>query len=96
MYKIYRTGKATQDIKKIAEYISIDNPNRALTFVQELLGKVSTQISQFPHSGKAIKSFHYVIYKNYLIFYKINDKSKSIYISHIENSANYSAYKKLL
>lgn len=96
MYKVNRTAKASQDLKKIAFYISLDNPYKALSFTRELIDSFNKQVSIYPRTGVKCKKFYYYIYRNYLIFYKIREQKKEIMISHIIHSSRYNAYKNFL
>ncbi|MGL1959456.1 MAG: type II toxin-antitoxin system RelE/ParE family toxin [Colwellia sp.] len=95
MYKVIRAKTAREDIKNIARFIAKDNPYRAISFTQELLEKTEKTISLFPNSGSSNSNTSYIPYENYLIFYDVNESSKTVCITHIINSAQYSAYKNL-
>jgi toxin ParE1/3/4 len=64
---------AKQDIESIGDYIALDNPHRALTFIAELrsqCAKIATSPKAFrarPELGENIRS---CAYGNYVIFFQ--------------------------
>ena len=95
MFKVHISEQADKDLENIAKFIALDNPYRAITFIQELIDSVTNKLSMFPDSGVGKSNSSYLPYKNYLIFYDIDRNSKIIGITHIFNSAQYSAYESL-
>lgn len=94
MYEVIMSGKARQDIKDIAQYISKDNPERAVSFVEDLVNNFSKKTSLYPKSGIKRGKFYYSVHKKYLIFYRIF--GKQIYVAHIIHSSRYTAYKNFI
>jgi toxin ParE1/3/4 len=66
---------AEQDIESIGDYIALDNPHRALTFIIELrnqCAKIATSPKAFrsrPELGTNIRS---CAYGNYVIFFMVH------------------------
>jgi len=64
---------AEQDIESIGDYIALDNPHRALTFIAELRGQCGTIAASpkafraRPELGESIRS---CAYGNYVIFFQ--------------------------
>ena len=63
MYTVNITLPADEDLKKIARYIALDNPYRAISFTLELLKSVEKVLSQFPEAGKKYKNAYCLPYK---------------------------------
>ncbi len=95
MYQVIRAKEADNDLNSIADYIALDNPYRAITFVLDLLHAVEKVLSEFPDSGTKHRVYHCIPYERYLIFYDINHKTKTVEITHIKNTAQYNSYKNL-
>lgn len=94
MYHIIRSEPARQDIKNIARYIAKDNPYKAVSFVQGMIDRFESLVSNFPRSGKKYKDFYlYVYHKNYFIFYDIKDEIQTVELLRIINSAQYTEYQ---
>jgi plasmid stabilization system protein ParE len=71
----------------IAEYIALDNPVRAETFIEEIVESLSKTLSIFPLAGKVYEEMEAKIevrslpYKNYVSFYKVrNDVVEILFI----------------
>lgn len=97
MYKVKIAKDVIRDIRNISLYIAQENPYRALSFAQELLDKAESILSLFPLSGKkSYQDYRLLVYKNYYIFYKVDEKKREVWLSKIANPANYSAYKGLI
>jgi toxin ParE1/3/4 len=67
--------EAEADLDDIAAYIAADNPERALTFAQELRGRC-LQLAQMPEAFPVVsryeaKGYRRRVVRNYLIFYRI-------------------------
>lgn len=88
MTEIIYAPLAEKDLEDIAIYIALDNPKRALSFVDELITKIN-KIAQNPKSfisrsdlGKGLRS---AVYGRYVIFYR--EIENGIYISRVLHSA---------
>lgn len=83
------TPSAEADLEAIADYIALDSPRRALSFVRELR-ETSLALSGYPEAFPLVPRYeHYGVrrkpYGNYLIFYEIVDDA--IFVTHVLNSA---------
>ncbi|MEM7620474.1 MAG: type II toxin-antitoxin system RelE/ParE family toxin [Pseudomonadota bacterium] len=71
------------DLKSIGDYIARDNPSRAISFVRELKEACQT-LEHFPKRHPIEPSLeentHKMPYKNYLVFYRIDDEKDTVYI----------------
>ena len=65
--------RAERDLEDIADYIATDNPERALTFVQELRVRCR-KVGDFPRSPRRFPQLgddaHILPYENYIILYR--------------------------
>lgn len=72
---------AEQDLTEIIDYISIDNPEAAIS-VLNIIDQAIDRLSDFPHSGSIpndirLRSLNYriIVVGNYLVFYVVmNDE----------------------
>jgi toxin ParE1/3/4 len=83
------TDQAEADLEAIGDYIALDNPFRAVTFIQELRRdcmEVHTMPERYPlldrHRSSGIRRR---IHGNYLIFYRVS--AGSVEILHILHGA---------
>ena len=96
-YKVIISPQADQELEEIAVFIAEDNPNRAISFISEILESIENRLASFPNIGKPYKNDHrMIVFKGYIIFYTVDEKNKQVNVSHILNPAKYSAYKHLL
>ena len=83
------TTKAEANLEQIADYISEDNPKRAVSFVDELLARCAALTDmpfRFPllrdHQESGIRKLHHA---DYLVFYRAGETR--IEILHVLNAA---------
>lgn len=72
------TPLAEQDLESIADYIAIDNPHRAITFVRELRQRIVLNPAGYrlrPELGKDIRS---CAYGHYVIFFEASASEVTI------------------
>ncbi|WP_443747737.1 type II toxin-antitoxin system RelE/ParE family toxin [Asticcacaulis solisilvae] len=87
--KVVITGTAEADLVAIADFIALDSPRRAVTFVRELL-KAALGLGDYPtaypfvprYEGRGIRRRPY---GNYLILYAV--RHDSIVVQRILNAA---------
>lgn len=88
------SAEAEQDLERIADYIALDNPVRAVSFLQELRGKclaLADMPERFPlvpryeASGVRRRS-----HGNYLIFYRV-EPEKVVVIHILHGAQDYAA-----
>ncbi len=93
-YNIEFTQTAKNDLRDIALYIAEESKETsiALRFVEELQNRV-VQLKEFPNSGafpkdRVLCSFGYrfLSHKEYLLFYTVNEETKTVYIEAVFNS----------
>ena len=86
---LYFTPEARRDLVLIGEWISQDNPQRAETFVDELVSSC-TEILNFPEKYPFAAQFENrglrrKVHGNYLIFYRV--KAEHVEIIHVLHGA---------
>lgn len=92
--KVVLAAEAASDLEHIADYIAIDNPVRAESFVRELLGRCYS-LADMPRAFPLVPRYEHTgvrrrPYGDYLIFYHIS--ADTVDILHILNGAqNYEA-----
>lgn len=86
-YKVVLTDTANDGLLNIAEYIALDSPARAETFIEEIVGSLNQTLSVFPLAGKVYEEIEAKVeirslpYKNYMSFYRVrNDVVEILYI----------------
>ncbi|NLB54394.1 MAG: type II toxin-antitoxin system RelE/ParE family toxin [Lentisphaerae bacterium] len=86
MFKVRIAPQAIDDLKEIKRYISDDlfNPQAVADLVALIFEKVQT-LASMPQTGarlrtniSILKSYRLIQYKNYLIFYRIEEKNVSV------------------
>ena len=83
------TREAEADLEAIGDWIAADNPSRAVSFVQELLG-ACTSLTEAPKAYPLVARFKRFgvrkrPYRDYLIFYRII--GETVEISHVIHGA---------
>lgn len=87
-YKILRTDKADEQLRDIIFYIAEDSGSVdiALNYLDKLENAISN-LSIFPNSGSTPRyatlrrqGYKVLIVEQYLVFYKVNDTSKTVII----------------
>jgi toxin ParE1/3/4 len=85
--KVIVSAAADSDLAAIGDWIADDNPERALSFIEELRAKVA-ELAMTPRlypyaQGLENRSIRRRLYRGYLIFYEIaNDRIEIIHIVH--------------
>ena len=92
-YTIEFTETARADLREIALYIAETTSNKevAKTFIKELVEQCS-RLEEFPFSGAVPKDrliisagYRFLVHKNYLVFYTINELNARVYVHTIFN-----------
>ena len=81
MHKIIYTKRAKVELENLYNYIyfNLANPIAATRFKANIIKPISN-LEYFPYMGKKIlnSKFRYLIFKNYLIFYSVNNQNVEI------------------
>jgi plasmid stabilization system protein ParE len=84
IHKIVLTETADECLLNIAEYIALDNPVRAETFIEEIVESLSNTLSIFPLESKVYEEMEVKIearslpYKNYVSFHRVRNNVAEI------------------
>ncbi len=87
MFCIFTT-QAEDDLEGIADYIAVDNPRRAISFVQEIRERcyrITNAPQGYPLAPEHGEDIRKVPFGNYLILYTIHDGN--VVILHIPHGA---------
>lgn len=87
--KVVITAAAKTDLAEIGDFIKIDNPDRAITFILELLDRCRS-LGDMPRAYPLVPRYERFgvrrrVYGNYLIFYRINENQ--IEVLHVLDGA---------
>lgn len=91
-YRIVWRPMAEDDLDNIVDYIAQDNPTRAEEFGRELRAKVLS-LQQHPKLGRSgrpgLPPFlrELVVHRNYIIFYRVLDDSRTVEILRVKHTA---------
>lgn len=72
--KLVLSPKAVEDLEEIGDFIARDNPERALSFVEEIeqhCDKVAETPQAFPEREDIAPSMRMAVHGKYLILYRI-------------------------
>lgn len=92
--KVVIAAEAVSDLEHIGDYIAVDNPVRAESFVRELLGRCYA-LADMPRAFPLVPRYEHTgvrrrPYGDYLIFYRVG--ADVVDILHVLNGAqNYEA-----
>ncbi|MBY4609697.1 type II toxin-antitoxin system RelE/ParE family toxin [Rhizobium sp. 9T] len=84
---VFITARAETDLERIADYIAMDNPQRAVSFIHELVDRCE-HLADTPNGFSLVPRYEHIRrrpYGNYLIFYRVGEDR--IEILHILNGA---------
>jgi len=91
---VHLSGEAEQDLERIADYIALDNPPRAVSFLQELRAKclaLDDMPERFPLVPRYEASgVRHSVHGNYLIFYRV-EPEKVVVIHILHGAQDYAA-----
>lgn len=92
-YEVILTDTAKEDLREIALYLARQTGDKSVAkrFVAELRDKCR-ELEAFPNSGalprdRILKSmgYRFVVHKNYLLFYLVDDEKKTVSVMAIFN-----------
>lgn len=91
-YQVIIMPSAREGLLEIGEYIALDNPIRAMTFIDEITHSLNKTLSIFPHSGKISeeldlnKEIRVWSYSNYNSYYHVLDDKQIVEVLFIFNA----------
>ena len=78
------TLQAQSELLETADYISLDNPDRARSFVRNLVSHFTKIFSTFPESGKiSYGNVRQLSHKGHTCFYTVMKEDNQVTILHI-------------
>ncbi|SMN10642.1 hypothetical protein SPBRAN_735 [uncultured Candidatus Thioglobus sp.] len=92
-YKVAFSENAVRRLLEISDYIAMDNPVRAGSFVKELTTSLRKTLSLFPYSGKVVeklnlgKEIRIWSYGNYNSYYRVLDDKQIVEVLFIFNAS---------
>lgn len=92
VYRIVFMPTAREELLKIGEYIALDNPERAITFIDELMASLTKTLSLFPKAGRLVSNLDFneetrvFPHGNYNSYYRINEAGGSVEVLYILNA----------
>ncbi len=93
LYRVIFFNTAKQGMLNIVDYIALDNPVRAISFVEELTTSLVKTLSVFPLAGKATddlgldEEIRIMPYKNYNSYYRVLEDQKIVEVLYIFNAS---------
>ena len=85
IYKISFTRLAAYDLDEIIDYISLDNRETALKF-SHVLKESKKALGDTPNIGVKYKGSRYLVLKNYIVVYDVDESNKTVYINLVSES----------
>jgi toxin ParE1/3/4 len=86
-YAVKFMPQAIDDIRSILDYIARDNPQRALSFVDEIEVKANSFLSTAPKGGIIYKNkTRYFPIGNYILLYEIDETKDQVSVLHVVNA----------
>ena len=83
-YRVDIMPQAKLEILEAAEFIALDNPQKADEFLEELIKYISETLARFPKSGVIYKNHvRKLSYQNHTAFYTISETQNQIEVLHI-------------
>ncbi|CAB9541224.1 hypothetical protein BROOK1789C_1079 [Bathymodiolus brooksi thiotrophic gill symbiont] len=92
-YQIIIMPSAREGLLVIGEYIALDNPTRAITFVDEMTTSLNKTLSIFPYSGKIVEELDLIdeiriwSYDHYNSYYRVLDDKQIVEILFVFNAS---------
>ena len=85
-YSVILMPAAKGGLLGIGEYIALDNPIRAMSFIDELTSSLKNTLSIFPYAGRVERDLEFseeirmLPYDNYISYYRIVEDKKTVEI----------------
>ena len=92
-YRVEIMPTARTGLLEIGEYIALDNPTRAMSFIDELTGSLQRQLSLFPLSGKVVEDLdmdeeiRILVHGNYNSYYRVIEKKQLVEVLYVFNGS---------
>lgn len=92
-YSVFIMPTAKEGLLEIAEYIAIDNPAKAIDFIDEMMESLINTLSIFPYGGRVVdhldlnEEIRMSAYRSYNSYYRIMENQKRVDILFIFNGS---------
>ncbi len=92
-YRIQIMPTASKGLLEIGEYIAVDNPVRAVTFVVEITNSLQKTLSLFPLSGKVAadlemdEEIRILPHGNYISYYRVVAHKQLVEVLYVFNAS---------
>lgn len=79
--RVFTTRTAHEDLLSIFDYIALDNPKRAISFIEQLALRAAKILSTFPNSGARYKAdLRFLTFYGYVVVYEYDEASDTAFI----------------
>ena len=90
-YQIALSPSARRDLRSIVRYISLDSPNRAVSFGQFLISNTK-QLADFPELGRIVPEFEdpdirEIVVRSYRVIYRVDHTERRVGIARFWHGA---------
>jgi len=92
-YRIKIMPSARVGLLEIGQYIALDNPDRAISFIDEIIQSIKKTLSIFPDSGKLVEGLGFDEqirvwpYENYNSYYLVKEAQQVVEILFVFNAS---------
>jgi plasmid stabilization system protein ParE len=92
-YKVIMMPNATKNLVEIGRYIALDNPMRAISFVDEIKKSLQNNLSMFPYLCRVVEDLDFdeevriFSYGNYNCYYLVNEEKVSVEVLFVFNAS---------
>ena len=81
-YQVALSPSARRDLRDIVRYISLDSPNRAVSFGQFLISSTK-RLADFPDMGRIVPEFDdpdisEIVVRTYRVIYRTDDAARTV------------------
>jgi toxin ParE1/3/4 len=71
-FRVVIAKSAKADLQKIIDFIAADNPERAISFVNELQERTANLLAAFPESGRRYdENTRFIAIRNYTVLIRV-------------------------
>ena len=91
-YEVELMPSARLGLLDIGEYIALDNPDQAMSFIDELTGALKKTLSIFPYSGTVVEDLdideeiRFFPHGNYNSYYRVIEERQLVEVLFIFNT----------
>jgi addiction module RelE/StbE family toxin len=90
-YQIALSPSARRDLRDIVRYISLDSPNRAISFGQFLIGNTK-RLADFPEMGRIVPEFDHpdireIVVRSYRVIYRVDHVEQRVDVARFWHGA---------